>query len=480
MNNKHCGFTALLWLLLLPFLATAQTPCHPSPNLKDYNCDQIKVMKNNWRQFVQREIFDDLNYPNIDAFPIALDSYGSPYADLALFKDFKTANFETFRKGVKNFYLQKHSMFEYFEQRENQTKLAAAIKQLKNPSDQDFYQQILSDYSGGKDGKYFNYQSVEDNQYVDEFYQKWDDFHFKKLNQKLVQKIEEVKPDKILFFIHGFNVPHALAAVQSIELMDKHLRTIDPNSKTLLIPVFWPANDAKRFNKKLGDIFRKNIRQWFFYSNRAYHAGLGLRQVIVDLEDASIPLPELYVFAHSLGSTAATTLFINTTSKLQSNFQYYLKNNCGTTAPPIQMSSYTDALMKQSEYINNRLLHKFNTIRLPNTPIRVFLNAAAIPGKSTFTDMCEHKKQNTAIFSGINPNDKTLKKMLGLSRRLGVTTLGLNKDNEAIEVRKNLFENHHYFSNNTPMTHKEHNIFNYMAEAEFQKLLREFFLYEFP
>lgn len=319
---------------------------------------------------------------------------------------------------------------------------------------------------------------------------KWDAYHLSKTSRNLWNKIEAEKPDRILFFVHGYNVPYSLAVVQSIEitkLISKIQDEAGKKTKILLVPIYWSSNAQKKHKfKGIDDINIKNEKKisnaikFTYYSNRAYFAGLGLRSLIVEMEKENKKLPDLYLFSHSLGATTATTLVINTTTKLDSKYSEQISENKNNNVPLDQ--GIKDKLEK-SENVNYKLIQKFKSIPFPKSKIRIFLSAPAIGGLNTFVDMEDEIKPRISFFSTVNKKDEMLNKFIGVVYKLGVTSLGINKNNDALVTHCLYFacsSGGHFFYNEDFMNHKAHDIFSYIQYSKYINMVEKFWTFKFP
>jgi hypothetical protein len=221
-----------------------------------------------------------------------------------------------------------------------------------------------------------------------------------------------------------------------------------------------------------------NAMKWGFYSTRANFAGLGLRQILYQLESSANELPELLILSHSLGAIVSTNALINTTSRLPGKYSMQISNdNCGEIT--IQDSIIND--LEEKENSNYKLLQKFNSFPIPTSNIRVFMSAPAISGVETFKDMCEDTKASTAFFSTVNSKDLTLKKFVGIVNNLGSTSLGLNYNCDVMQTKIDYFWDQGYFYyNKETIEIPQHSIFDYMQQPAYQALVEDFLRFEFP
>lgn len=502
-NHYTISIGTFLLVLLTNVFAFSQKKTNHEKYFKNYNPSQISLINDHWEQYFKEDIFTKLN-DSIAVFPIGFDSYGGIYANDSLFAEFDSPNFaggiptkkekrRAFLRGsVSDNNLKKYSMFQIFEWSKNANKLEIAISKLQNKSDRDFYSKTLKDYSFAyaRKGRKRKKQKVKYNQSIDSFYLKWDAYHLSKTSKNLWDKIEAEKPDRILFFVHGYNVPYSLAVVQSIEitkLITKIQEESGSKTKILLVPIYWSSNAQKKHKfDDLDDININNEKKisnavkFTYYSNRAYFAGLGLRSLIVEMEKESKKLPELYLFSHSLGATTATTLVINTTSKLQTKYSEQISENKKNNVPLDQ--GIKDNLEK-SENVNYKLIQKFKSTPFPKSKIRIFLSAPAIGGLNTFVDMEDEIKPRISFFSTVNKKDKMLNKFVGVVYKLGVTSLGINKDNDALITHCLYFacsNGGYFFYNKDFMSHKAHSIFEYIEYPEYNDMVEKFWTFKFP
>jgi hypothetical protein len=198
------------------------------------------------------------------------------------------------------------------------------------------------------------------------------------------------------------------------------------------------------------------------------------------MEKESKKLPELYLFSHSLGATTATTLVINTTTKLQTKYSEQILENKKNNVPIDQ--GFKDDLEK-SENVNYKLIQKFKSVPFPKSKLRIFLSAPAIGGLNTFVDMEDEIKSRISFFSTVNKKDEMLNKFIGVVYKLGVTSLGINEDNDALITHCLYFSctsGGYFFYNEDFMSHKAHNIFEYIEYPEYNNMIEKFWTFKFP
>jgi hypothetical protein len=295
---------------------------------------------------------------------------------------------------------------------------------------------------------------------IENFIAAWNAKFLQSKVDELNDKVKTAK--KIVLFIHGYNVPYALAQLQGNILSEQILKydtSIKPE-ELLLIRVFWPSGNFKQqdfFQEgcNYNNFENKRTASAYTYgSNRAYLGALTIRRLLNALE-TSLPIT---IITHSHGATLATSALINTTSKLQSG----------------DLSKLIEKLFKAEA--------------LPKKKINVFLNAPSIPGKNTFCDIKEGAPQNNYyFFVGYNENDIVLLKRklvigkwhlkrLTFSKYLSSTTLGCNRRKEIKKTKKvfkqkNMPDN---FEADINSTQEQHDFFCYVRQPEYVKNFKKF------
>lgn len=500
-SKKRTFYLVLIAVFLSSTQCTNKLKVNSSELFEPYDEEQISLIDDHWNQYFKDDIFSALD-SNEAVFPIAFDSYGAIYPNDTLFQKFVADNFAAGLPGTGDKFkniatinhsdndLNKYSMFQIFHWEENAEKLEAGIGAIRNVKDQNFYRKILDEYSTapGYKGKTIKRTSLEFYHFVDGFYDQWNAYHLNKTNEKLIHTINKEKPDFILFFIHGYNVPYSLAVMQSIEIRNyiQNLKNeINKPGKLLMAPVFWSSNDQKKSELDMeekvtirDEVKVSNVVKWGFYGTRATFAGLGLRQILHELESGTDELPELLIYSHSLGAIVATSALINAISRLPGKYSAQItSDNCGG----ITINDSIKIELEVNENINYKLIQKYNTIPLPQSQIRVFMSAPAISGIETFGDMCEGEKMTTAFFSSVNPKDLTLKKFVGVVNGFGNTSLGLNYNCDVMQTKIDYFWNQGYFFyNKEAIEIPQHSLFDYLQQPAYRGLVEDFLKFEFP
>lgn len=289
-----------------------------------------------------------------------------------------------------------------------------------------------------------------------DFIEKWNAEFLGAKVEEINQIISDNQIKKIIFFIHGYNVPYSLAQKQGNVLADSLLK-LDNSLKSenlLFIRVFWPSGNFKHSDFNVNtcnyDNFNRlpTVRLFGYISNRAYLAGITLRTILTEI-NTDLPL---YIITHSHGSTVATTALINTTSKMKP----------GRTS--------------------NSMMKLMLAVDLPDKKVNVFLNAPSIPGQNTFIDL-ENRYPQTKykFFVGYNANDQILLKRnihigklkLTLSGRMSSTTLGCNYKNEVRKTQKIFVEQglEDNFRAGINSFQSQHDFFCYIGQIEFRRNL---------
>lgn len=410
-----------------------------APYLKDK-----AIIKDNWNDFFGADITNVFPMPaGANTVTIKFDGLGClyPESNPAL----NSIKEEFLDKSISYKYLYSHTFYNLYQRKEHK----------KSTTQIDAF---INNENFGAVKTYTNEPYID---YFD-FITRWNAKH---LPLKITEIENKITPDikKIVFFIHGYNVPYSLAALQNKKMMDQILEA-NPELKInqiLLIKVLWPSGDRKKNNFDSNPCDYSNIEKpktviaFTYYSNRAYLAGVYLRKILRDMH-CNLPID---IVTHSHGSAIATTALIKTKSKLQKG------------------------------WFSDELITLIDTTVLPNKDINVFLNAPSIPGVNTFTDVTKDSKQERyRFFVGYNEKDEVLKKQkfriyklkvkfIAPTKHLSATTLGCNKDGE-VKLTKDLMEskgmdNIFYYGINS--FQKEHDFFCYIKQTEFKRNLKLFF-----
>lgn len=435
----------------------------------------LDVIRNNWGMYFKEDVStiidpDSKKY----IFEIKLDSYGSVYPEKEILDIITKSEFEG--KVDKYANLESHSFYWRFVE-DSETKIEKAVK---NGSINPIYSELLELAKVNKKAKN-----------ADAFFEKWDKFHNDVLIRRLNDTIRKREITRVIFFIHGYNVPYSLAVLQAINMykLGKSAGKIDEH--TLFVPVYWPSNNAKEckleqsnFSTKNIKTFKTNGKLFLRYSDRCYYSAITLRKIINDL-DASVKVD---MIAHSLGATIPTSCLINTSSKLHYNIFSFLKCHSKDSTWIVN----TTRKFSRKDEINFDVLRNFYKVQIPSRPINVFLSAAAIPGVETFKDVDVSKIGNKCFYVSINPNDEmvtkreirnTVKDLIHIdiasinANRLGYTTLGCDSGSDACATKKQYelkLGTKSCFKTKITSTETDHDIFTYMQQEGYKMLYYEF------
>lgn len=464
--------TRFYFALIVPAVIFTAAGCYVFPRAKEqfkadyfpYDRKQKCTIVHNWNQYFATQLNPVLN-PKIDLFELKLDGYGELYPDDDILNAITDLDF---KRDLKTSDVENLNFYRLFWT--HPPRLVKNIDTLKvsDPVRYDFYKEMLR-LAGLKN--------------TDSFVQKWQDHFLPRWMESLHNKLKETGKDSIVFFVHGYNVPYSLAYVQCIELIKLTSHLGVDTSKYLFVPVYWPSNDLKAHELDTGKFDTHNAigfankKGWERYSNRAYYSAFTLRSILNELDSAY----NVRIMSHSLGATLATTALINTHTKLQTDYTLVRQ-----VAPECLSQTNMDKLHVEDS-ITYDFVQSMRTIPIPDRPVKVFMNAPAIPGNTTFCDMEKNVAHNTLLYVGWNPRDEMVSKSLipiiGKPWRNGSTTFGANSYNQDCEtlevdavaeifrgfgVRKN-------FISLRSGTQKDHDILSYFRQSCFRDLLKQFF-----
>jgi hypothetical protein len=240
-----------------------------------------------------------------------------------------------------------------------------------------------------------NFKALLDNEEIAksdfDYIDTWNNIFLAEEVEKIKSTLFSGKFERLVILIHGFAVPYSLAQIQYNNLIDFYSNQLNDTAsfqKILFLKIFWPSGDYKKITSKNRQFDFKNARKLrivgdFAYVNgRTFNVGLQLRKLIstIDFQGTTD------IIGHSSGSVLATVALINPIQKMN-------------------MESNPSA-------INKQLASHFLTSKLPNKNIRLFINAASMPGVSTFgKDMKFSEQKNYNWVIGYNSKDRVLNKM---------------------------------------------------------------------
>jgi len=448
-----------------------------------YSPDQREIICNNWTQFFKGDILTDLN-PSLNAYPIKLDSYGSFYPRKEILTNIEEDDFTYKNRNEVDMF--KFSLYEMTLI--NEKKIRDASRNLSDAEGRLVYNELINDLEKDE-SKNVNYTTES----IDTFYKKWDNYHFKYEMLNLKNKIAEGHYARIIFFIHGYNVPYSLANIQTIELANIiesiQKKGNSPLEKILYVPIFWPSNAQKECGLTSEEVFNtedakgllnggaNNGFRFLYYSNRAYYAGITLRKILNELKDVKV---KFNIYSHSLGGIVATTALINTYSKLQSDYVGFMKNY----DPKNPNNKQILEQLQKDEPVTYDIFTGLRDTPLPNQHISVFLSAPAMPGVSTFTDMAK-PSLNVKYYCTIDTEDRMLTKkavvIFGMkildASMFNATTLGCDFKGEISKtnaVFKEKNGNTNNFTSLKASNKNDHDILTYIQQPNYINLITSF------
>ncbi len=287
------------------------------------------------------------------------------------------------------------------------------------------------------------------------FRQAWNQLFLGELIQTTRKHIQDKGIEQLYFFIPGYNVPYSLAHLQGnrvFEDIDRLVTDSDSKKKILYVRVFWPSNNKKNsvFGKTRCNIKnQKSLRSGLlndYVTNRAYLASLSLRALLRELD----PALSVNVVSHSFGAVISTGLVLSPVRKI--------------------------AKSQRNSPFNQSLLTEFE-IGIPRQKITLFLNAPAIPGRTTFLPLDKNQNANHHFYIGFNPKDQMLTKQVApvirwftSAAKRNATTLGADWHGEVNRLKKlvahqGLEKNFTY----CPSLHKNHDYFCYRQQEAFKE-----------
>ncbi|WP_332454411.1 alpha/beta hydrolase [Chryseobacterium aquaticum] len=207
---------------------------------------------------------------------------------------------------------------------------------------------------------------------------------------QLKEKLGKSEDNTLVVLVHGFNVEDG---TEDFNFLKKEINTYKTNDYVYL-DVYWDGNTTGNLAAPLKTIWGKA------QLNSGYVA-MALRRILAKMDTNT----RIKIIAHSLGSSVTTGALFSTYSK----FKY----------PPVDL-------------IKENLKYPTSNAR----DIRLGLIAPAIPGENTFVNFFErgqvhiNKETNTIskIVLGININDIAVSKAIRMSKKMGSTSLGGDKD----------------------------------------------------
>lgn len=450
--------------------------------------DQKSVIEKYWVQYFEKDIYAKLDAENKNIVSIRLDSYGSIYPHEDILENVNFNPNGTSKKSLTAF-----SLYDIFAFDGNRRIISDNIQKLSDKgqiqaSKAVYYKAILSDFDACEASKKNKETLPCLHTQIDSFYRIWDSIHLIEKSAEIAQTLRKVNYKKVMYFIHGYNVPYSLANVQLLSLIKEMKgKTIGANTNEILfVPIFWTSNANKNFNlesKERFDISNKtgisnggldNGISFMYYSNRAYYAAITFRKILNKLSNIE---QSQYVFTHSLGATVATSALINTVTKLDITSH---------DKDLIRSTSSKEKLKRRLDAITYDIVNGFKE-PIPVQPITVFMSAAAIPGASTFADIdttTSSNFRNKHFFSSINAKDEMLTKEVAhlpfvnrntlSASSLGCDIIDASKTKQIVENPNTKFLNstfHYRVVSNLV----DHDILTYLNQESYLQYIAEVF-----
>ncbi len=454
---------------------------------------KVKRMQTNWDMYFNQNVATVLD-PSIkdNWFELKLDSYGNLYPDSEVQAWFTKKEFNGYHADYAA--SDTHS-FHYMFNPLVSLKLDSCLETLP-ASNKAIYENLIQtrkkelEVSKGKLRGRVKLDMIDSLEQA--FYMQWETYHFNKVNEELKEKIKAKHINRVQFFIHGYNVPYSLAALQAVTMCKLAKAKLGKDSSTtLFIPIYWPSNNAKtcqldslNFSTLNFIDFNRNGKLFLIYGTRCYYAAMTLRKFINALDADSIK--RIDIIGHSLGTMVATSALINTFSKIDYRKRKLRKLRNESIA---KLERYPN--LKRKDPISYDILMAFKKIPLPyQRNIHCFLSAAAMPGVNTFTDIDSMALKHTSFFVSVNQNDEMLTKRI-IQEKIGVklvnasnmnaTSLGCNYKCEAgnterlvNEKMKNVPNKTTQFIYKTVSREYDHDIFTYLQQQDYLLLFEEF------
>ncbi|WP_158637342.1 alpha/beta hydrolase [Lacibacter cauensis] len=290
------------------------------------------------------------------------------------------------------------------------------------------------------------------------FRKTWNSYYLPEIDRAFKAQIQSSPVKYVFFFIHGFNVPYALAHLQGNRMFKEIIENLPKSisvDEVLFVRVFWPALSEKKsdFMNNRCDITNNKLKvhkskAYYFGTNRAYLAGNTLNNII-----AKFPTEvSIQIMTHSFGSVVASSTILCPKPKISERQQAY------------PLNSELLKAFKESEDLSKHQLH-------------FFMNAAGMPGVSTFSKINQQKNQNHYFYIGHNRKDKTLLKafipLIRFPTTKNSSSLGCNYRKEVSKV-KHLFAREmlsdHFYEARTS-NDKEHDFFCYVQQPQYRQFL---------
>jgi hypothetical protein len=456
--------------LLFIFLVLCLSPfCYSQKGIECTNCKKNKkeiqkkflneyqakydLLCNNKKEYFGVDLEKELNgnSPKENIFDFKFDALGCVYPEII------KNNPENFRrffeksrnwKGVKsNKYLYRNTFFEFKESQiykdtfEYNVKDTSAMKIL---TDVDFG--ISPPPSSIPPSTMINFKNY------------WDSLFLEKEISSFNKKIKDGHFKKVVFFVHGYNVPYSVAKIQSNTFINQFKNN---DKSTLFVNIYWPSTARKKIIRNKNTLFIKDkislhsVRGFSSIVPRTFLVGNSINKILNGISSEFIC--DVNMYGHSLGCAVITSSILPQANKLEKN--------------------------KDSELFKLIQNQSFKADTLVN--FKVFLNAPAMPGLESFNkDSFNTNSKKVKWNIGFNPDDKVLNKTVFLFRfgdNNGNTRLGGNWENETWKLKDNLRridleKNFNFVRTSNYKDIKGHDFFCYFNQPLFQKHLKDFII----
>jgi hypothetical protein len=450
--------------------------------LNTYTSEKKDIIEENWSEYFGENLFEKIPSKSLpkNVYALKFDALGCIYP-----KDFNENSFKMlFAKGKRrinyrtNEYLYKNTFYKLPSE---------TITNYKNKYS--FKDTIKAEILNSVIFTPNDRSLPDDEMYI--FRKDWNEnFGIKHIN-KINQIIEDKKIKKVVYVVHGYNLPYSLAHIQFNNIVDLYKDSNQDLDEILFIATYWPSTNRKKSNYKNGSFYFRNKLNYKSISgfpliiNRSFLTGLGIRQILNGMKDFD---GEVHMISHSMGGPTISAALINPIEKLKSNRFEKLtikkENSKGLKSQLIaekinslqNTKNYNKLNLLKNEFYNTKIEeYKFSKLK-------VYLNAPAMSGLSTFKapDLNETSKASWTI--AYNNTDKVLHKTFGPIRfgdQNGDTRLGGNWENEAWktkdQLRKYKLEDRFKFvESGVQVDLFGHDFFCYLNQPLFQKHLKDF------
>lgn len=413
--------------------------------------DKFPIIENNWNEYFFENLEGKLNggeKKDLNIINLRFDALGCIYPNkkfdfeeseklINVFKKSNRVNFDgiSFYNISQNTFESTQAIFwnKYLEIERNKIFNDDSLKRLK-----DYERQFL-------------------------FTQKWNNFYMKPKIIQINEQIFQKNIEKIVFLVHGYNVPNSLAQIQYENIIDEYTNRVNC-ANILFLNIFWPSTAEKKITNKK-DFYFRNRFKWRVISDfksvvpRTYYISLSIRKLLNNINF----MGDLRFISHSLGANVVSSTLIEPNKKMKAAYRKSTLRN-----------------LTINEFKNNKL-------NLTTKSIGVFMNAPAIGGVATFNDLDSTNHLHTKMnwFIGYNDSDKVLNRKLGRIsfREMGDNTrLGGNKFGTEVSKTQDLviklgFKNN--FRLERVGEQKDqfgHDFFCYLIQPKFNKEFEKFIL----